>query len=97
MTPRIGRGQPRPGLSARPDRRVRDWRRDVLPETLRYVHCPRNTPRNTPLATDCGIYAYDAYVLQCARSLSHPLLTLDAHMRRVAAELKINIRDQAVS
>jgi hypothetical protein len=48
------------------------------------------------LATDCGIYAYDAYVLQCARTLSHPLLTLDARMRQVAAELKINILDQAV-
>jgi predicted nucleic acid-binding protein len=48
------------------------------------------------LATDCGIYAYDAYVLHCARTLSHPLLTLDARMRQVAAELKINILNQAV-
>lgn len=41
------------------------------------------------LATECGIYAYDAYVLQCARALSYPLLTLDTRMRQVAAELKI--------
>jgi predicted nucleic acid-binding protein len=43
------------------------------------------------LATDCGIYAYDAYVLHCARALSYPLLSLDARMRQVAAELKIRI------
>jgi predicted nucleic acid-binding protein len=43
------------------------------------------------LATDCGIYAYDAYVLHCARALSYPLLTLDVRMRQVAAELKITM------
>jgi predicted nucleic acid-binding protein len=46
------------------------------------------------LAMDCGIYAYDAYVLHCARALSYPLLTLDARMQQVAAELKITILDQ---
>lgn len=43
------------------------------------------------LATDRGIYAYDAYFLTCARTLSHPLLTLDAKMKQVAAQLKITL------
>jgi predicted nucleic acid-binding protein len=46
------------------------------------------------LATDSGIDAYDAYVLHCARALSYPLLTLDARMRQVGAELKITMLDQ---
>jgi len=46
------------------------------------------------LATDSGIYAYDAYVLYCARALSYPLLTLDARMRQVGAELKITLLEQ---
>jgi predicted nucleic acid-binding protein len=44
-------------------------------------------------ATDFGLYAYDAYVLQCARSVPAPLLTLDGRMRQVAAELKIPLLD----
>jgi predicted nucleic acid-binding protein len=46
------------------------------------------------LATDSGIYAYDAYVLHCARALSYPLLTLDARMQQVGAELKITVLEQ---
>lgn len=43
------------------------------------------------LAMEFAIYAYDAYFLQCAKSLSSPLLTLDKRMKQVAAELKIDI------
>lgn len=43
------------------------------------------------LAAECNFYAYDAYFLQCARTLSHPLLTLDAKMKQVAAALKIAV------
>ncbi len=43
------------------------------------------------LAMEFTIYAYDAYFLQCAKSLSSPLLTLDKRMKQVAAELKIDI------
>lgn len=43
------------------------------------------------LALKFNIYAYDAYFLQCAKSLSSPLLTLDNCMKHVAAELNIEI------
>ena len=43
------------------------------------------------LALDFKIYAYDAYFLQCAISLSDPLLTLDNKMKKVAIELGIEI------
>ena len=43
------------------------------------------------IATKFGIYAYDAYFLECALSLRLPLLTLDRSMRHVARELSIEI------
>jgi predicted nucleic acid-binding protein len=43
------------------------------------------------LAIEFNIYAYDAYFLQCAKSLSSPLLTLDNRMKHVAIELNIDI------
>ncbi len=43
------------------------------------------------LALDFNIYAYDAYFLQCARSLSQPLLTLDKRMKKAATELEIEV------
>ena len=43
------------------------------------------------LAVRFGIYAYDAYFLECALSLRLPLLTLDRSMKHVARELSIPI------
>lgn len=43
------------------------------------------------LAAKQGIYAYDAYFLQCAVQLRCPLLTLDRTMMRVAKALKIQL------
>lgn len=43
------------------------------------------------LAIEFNIYAYDAYFLQCAKSLSSPLITLDNRMKQVAAELNIDL------
>lgn len=43
------------------------------------------------LAVEFNIYAYDAYFLQCAKSLSSPLLTLDNRLKQVAAEMNIDI------
>ena len=43
------------------------------------------------LAIECNIYAYDAYFLHCAKSLSHPLITLDKRMRKIAIELNIEV------
>lgn len=41
------------------------------------------------LAGKLGIYAYDAYFLQCAWEAHVPLLTLDSGMRHAAGELRI--------
>lgn len=43
------------------------------------------------LAGSHGLYAYDAYFLQCAIEARAPLLTLDKGMKRAARELKIPI------
>ena len=43
------------------------------------------------LAIKKNIYAYDAYFLQCAISLSYPLLTLDNRMRQLAEEMGIEV------
>jgi predicted nucleic acid-binding protein len=43
------------------------------------------------LAIDFNIYAYDAYFIQCAKSFSIPLLTLDRKMQQVASQLNITI------
>lgn len=38
-----------------------------------------------------GIYAYDAYFLECALALRSPLLTLDKSMRKIALDMGIRI------
>jgi predicted nucleic acid-binding protein len=43
------------------------------------------------LALGHGIYAYDAYYLQCALSNRRPLVTLDLKMREVAEKLDIQL------
>ena len=43
------------------------------------------------LALKFNIYAYDAYFLQCAKSLSCPLITLDKRMKQVASDLNIQV------
>ena len=43
------------------------------------------------IAIDNNIYAYDAYFLQCAKSLSCPLLTLDKSMKMVAKKIGISV------
>jgi predicted nucleic acid-binding protein len=43
------------------------------------------------IAIDNNIYAYDAYFLQCAKSLSCPLLTLDKNMKIVAKKIGISV------
>ncbi len=45
------------------------------------------------LALNFGIYAYDAYFLECARSQALPLITLDQKMKRVAGKLGIRIME----
>jgi len=43
------------------------------------------------LAFENDLYAYDAYFLQCARTMSSPLLTLDKRLAKVATDLNINV------
>ncbi len=43
------------------------------------------------LAGFFGIYAYDAYFIQCAIETRSPLLTLDKGMKRIAGELGIKL------
>ena len=45
------------------------------------------------IASRAGIYAYDAYFLECALNLRAPLLTLDKQMKRVARELSIPVME----
>ena len=42
-------------------------------------------------AHDHGIYAYDAYVLECARRYATPLLSLDAPQCELARKLGIQV------
>ena len=43
------------------------------------------------LALNFNIYAYDAYFLQSAKTLSHPLITLDKRMKQVANEMNLEL------
>ena len=43
------------------------------------------------LAAHFGIYAYDAYFLQCAQDTKCPLLTLDRGLKRIAKKLSIKL------
>jgi predicted nucleic acid-binding protein len=45
------------------------------------------------LAARHGIYAYDAYYLQCAASLRSPLLTLDQRLVRVAVAAGVRVME----
>ena len=41
------------------------------------------------IATEHGIYAYDAYFLACAQTLRCPLITLDQRLQQVALAIDI--------
>lgn len=43
------------------------------------------------MAKEQGIYAYDAYMLECARKYRTPLLSLDGPQRQVAIKLGIEV------
>ena len=58
-----------------------------IPVTL----LPVTIPSAVKLAMQFGIYAYDAYYLQCCIENRLPLLSLDARMCEVAKRLRIQI------
>jgi predicted nucleic acid-binding protein len=43
------------------------------------------------LAKEQGIYAYDAYILECARKYRTPLLSLDGSQRQIAIKLGLEV------
>ncbi len=45
------------------------------------------------IASQNGIYAYDAYLLACAMRYKAPLLTLDRQMARIATEMCIEVME----
>ncbi len=47
--------------------------------------------RALQLAVSHGIYAYDGYVIECARRYRAPLLTLDAQQARIAALVGVTV------
>lgn len=59
----------------------------AIPVDLRAL----DIPAALALAVRFGVYAYDAYFIECALSLRLPLLTLDRGMKRIARELSIPI------
>lgn len=48
------------------------------------------------LAYELGVYAYDAYMLVCARNHRAPLLTLDRGLRKAAEDSDIEIVELAL-
>jgi predicted nucleic acid-binding protein len=52
---------------------------------------PVTIPSAVRLAMQFGIYAYDAYYLQCCIENRMPLLSLDVRLRRVAERLRIQV------
>ena len=44
------------------------------------------------IASEHRLYAYDAYLLECAKARRAPLLTLDRALARVAAKMTIGTR-----
>jgi predicted nucleic acid-binding protein len=43
------------------------------------------------IAEECGIYAYDAYMIACAQKYRCPLLTLDKGLIRAAKEVGVEV------
>jgi predicted nucleic acid-binding protein len=52
--------------------------------------------RAVEIAAELGLYAYDAYLLEAARKLDCPLLTLDRALSRAAATLGVRTREALV-
>lgn len=52
---------------------------------------PLNLKRAIELSHSFNIYAYDAYVLECAERLNIPLVTLDERMKDIAEHAGISV------
>ncbi len=58
---------------------------------IRFVDVP--VAEAVELAGRFNLYAYDAYVLACARALRAPILSLDAGLVRVAREMSLAVEE----
>jgi predicted nucleic acid-binding protein len=60
-------------------------------QTIQVTLRPVDLRSALDLAAQFGVYAYDAYFLECALQLRAPILTLDKQMIRIARELSIPV------
>lgn len=60
-------------------------------QQLKIRMIPINLHRILEISQKYNIYAYDAYVLECAEHLNAPLITLDDQMKEIANKLNILI------
>lgn len=65
--------------------RARQLVRDFEQVTIRELAI--DLQRSVDLALDLGLYAYDAYILDAARSSGYPLLALDRTVKRNARKM----------
>jgi predicted nucleic acid-binding protein len=61
----------------------------LVPVELREI----DLARAIALATENNVYAYDAYVVQCAIECKAPLLTLDEQMKRLALNVGVKLHE----
>jgi predicted nucleic acid-binding protein len=69
--------------------RARQLVTDLESVTIREV--PVDLERALDVALDCGLYAYDGYVLEAARSTGFDLLALDGPVRRSARKMGLSL------
>jgi predicted nucleic acid-binding protein len=60
-------------------------------EQIPIQYCEINLIKALEIAKELNIYAYDAYMIECARIHRTPLLTLDASVKEKAIAKKITV------
>ena len=63
----------------------------IVADTNIFLATALDVERALRMATDFGIYAYDAYFLECAKSHGGALITLDQQMKRIASQLGLRV------
>lgn len=62
-------------------------------EQIPIQYCEINLIKALEIAKELNIYAYDAYMIECARVHRIPLLTLDVSMKEKAMAKKITVME----
>lgn len=60
-------------------------------QNIEFEMVPLHLSRSIEISHKFSIYAYDAYVMECAERLKSPLVTLDCRMKEVARNLGITV------